>query len=108
MLVAKDVSFAHGGHVVLDRISLSVGPGTRIGLVGPNGIGKTTLLRVLAGDIEPDGGSLERSPRNVAVGYLPQEVDTIAGETLRQYLARRTGVAAAEAELQHLTDALVG
>ena len=78
---------------VLDRVSLVVSPGDRIGIVGPNGIGKSTLLRVLAGLEEPDGGELVRSG---AVGYLPQEPEARPGETVRGYLARRTGVGAAE------------
>ena len=55
MLSAVRVSRHHGAHVVLDDVSLSVGPGSRIGIVGPNGIGKSTLLRMLAGLEPPDG-----------------------------------------------------
>jgi ATPase subunit of ABC transporter with duplicated ATPase domains len=84
---------------VLDQVSLVVSPGDRIGIVGPNGIGKSTLLRVLAGLEEPDRGEVVRSG---AVGYLPQESEARPGETVRGYLARRTGVGAAEHELDAL------
>ena len=104
MLSASDVSLSRGGQTILDRVSLSVGPRSRIGLVGPNGIGKTTLLRVLAGLERPESGRVERAPAALTVGYLPQEVDAVAGETLRAYLARRTGVAQAGAELDRLTE----
>jgi ATPase subunit of ABC transporter with duplicated ATPase domains len=75
-------------------------------VVGPNGVGKSTLLRVLAGIEVPDGGTVERSPSTLRVGYLSQEPDARAGETVKVYLARRTGVAPAERELDELTAAL--
>jgi len=99
-LVATDISRSHGAFVVLDGVSVTVGPQARIGVVGPNGVGKTTLLRVLAGLEPPDSGRLALSPPTLNVGYLPQELVALAGETLRAYLARRTGVAAAETELE--------
>jgi ATPase subunit of ABC transporter with duplicated ATPase domains len=106
VLSAKAVSLSRGTQVILDRVSLTVGPKTRVGIVGPNGIGKSTLLRVLAGLQLPDEGTVARTPATLTVGYLSQERDAQAGETLRAYLARRTGVAAAEAELDRLTAVL--
>ena len=103
MLSASNLAFSRGGQTILDAVSISVGPRTRIGLVGPNGIGKTTLLRVLAGLETPDGGRVERAPAGLTVGYLPQEPDAAVGETLLAYLARRTGVAQAAAELDEWT-----
>ena len=106
MLTASGVSRHRGAQTVLDRVSLSVGPRSRIGVVGPNGIGKSTLLRVLAGLEIPDGGCVERAPATLTVGYLPQEPDAGRDESLLAYLARRTGVAAAGDELDRLTAAL--
>ena len=97
---------SRGSLVVLDQVSLAVGPGSRIGIVGPNGIGKSTLLRVLAGLEPADAGVVERTPAALAIGYLSQEPDSAPGETLTAYLARRTGVAAASAELDRRTSAL--
>ncbi|MGI8752688.1 MAG: ABC-F family ATP-binding cassette domain-containing protein [Acidimicrobiales bacterium] len=108
MLTAKAVSLGRGDQPILSAVSLSVGPRTRLGVVGPNGIGKSTLLRVLAGMETPDAGSVERSPVTLRVGYLAQEPDGVAGETLLGYLARRSGVAAAGAELDRRTDLLAG
>jgi ATPase subunit of ABC transporter with duplicated ATPase domains len=102
-LAAHDISKSYGAVQVLDRVSLRVGPRDRVGIVGPNGIGKTTLLRVLAGVEEADAGSVTRVG---AVGYLPQEPDARPGETLAAYLARRTGVGAAEAEMDALASRL--
>src|SRR5579884_3666075 len=98
-LAARDISKHYGAVQVLDGVSLVVSPGDRIGIVGPNGIGKSTLLRVLAGLEAPDGGEVVRGG---AVGYLPQEPSPRDGETVRGYLARRTGVGAAEAEMDAL------
>ena len=98
-LNVRSVSKSHGGLVVLDDVSLRVASGSRIGLLGPNGVGKSTLLRVMAGLESPDGGSLERSPASITVGLLEQEParDPGAGlgETLGDSLARLTGVGAA-------------
>ena len=99
-LVATDLTRSHGATPVLDRVSVTVGPGTRLGVVGPNGVGKTTLLRILAGIDQPDGGKVTLAPPHLTVGYLPQEAEPVAGETLWAFLARRTGVAAADAELE--------
>ena len=98
-LAARHVTKSYGAERILDRVSLSVPPGARVGVLGPNGIGKSTLLRVLAGVEEPDSGAVVREGE---VGWLPQEPDALAGETLLRYLARRTGVAAAEAEMDAL------
>ena len=99
-LVATGVARAHGGFVVLDGVSVVVGPRSRIGVVGPNGVGKTTLLRILAGLEAPDAGRVSRAPPTLSVGYLPQETVARPGETLAEYLARRTGVARAEADME--------
>jgi ATPase subunit of ABC transporter with duplicated ATPase domains len=100
------VTKSYGAQLVLNDVSLAVGPRSRIGLVGPNGVGKSTLLRVLGGEEEPDSGAVGRAPGSLLVGYLAQERDVVPGESLIRYLARRTGVAAAEAELDRLTSRL--
>jgi ATPase subunit of ABC transporter with duplicated ATPase domains len=91
---------------VLDRVDVTIAPGHRYGLVGPNGVGKSTLLRTLAGHVRPDGGTIERHPRAATVGLLDQEAERRPGETVRGYLGRRTGVSAAATELEATTAAL--
>jgi ATPase subunit of ABC transporter with duplicated ATPase domains len=102
-LLARDISKSFAAVQVLDRVSLVVSPGDRVGIVGPNGIGKSTLLRLLAGLERPDSGQIVRSG---IAGYLPQEPEARAGETVRDYLARRTGVGAAEHGMEELADRL--
>ena len=103
MLTARSVFVARGGAPILVDVSVSVAPGQRLGVVGPNGIGKSTLLRVLAGNDEPDAGRVERAPARTTVGLLPQEPDARPGEDLRAYLWRRTGVQAASDDLDAWT-----
>ena len=101
-LHAVDITHSHGATVVLDRVSLTVSSGDRIGLVGPNGVGKSTLLRLLAGIEPPQSGRIWSSPPGLAAGMLPQELDVLRGETLRAYLERRTGVAGAAERMDRL------
>ncbi len=91
---------------MLDRVSCTVGPQHRIGVVAPNGTGKSTLLKILAGLEPADSGTVTHTPPTATVGYLPQEPERREGETVRSYLARRTGVADAEAELDRAAAAL--
>src|SRR5689334_1272531 len=72
-LAARTISKSYGETVVLDGLSLAVTPSSRIGVVGPNGIGKSTLLHLLAGAEHPDSGSVTREPPGLAVAYLAQE-----------------------------------
>ncbi|MEX1007104.1 MAG: ABC-F family ATP-binding cassette domain-containing protein [Acidimicrobiia bacterium] len=105
-LVARDLARFRGGTTVLDGVDLTVSRRTRLGVVGPNGVGKTTLLRLLAGLDQADRGTVTRTPPNARVGYLPQEPERSAHETLLEFLGRRSGVSAADAELERATAAL--
>lgn len=88
-LVARNIAKSYGDTVVLDRLSLTVAPSSRVGVVGPNGIGKSTLLRVLAGLEEPDSGTIKREPPDLSVAYLAQQLDVAGlsgGEAARRKL----------------------
>jgi len=101
-VAAANLTKHHAAQLVLRDVTVVVPPGARIGLVGPNGAGKSTLLRILAGLEEADSGTVRRLPPDLTVGYLPQEADADPGETLRAYVARRTGVAAAAVRMDEL------
>ncbi|WP_018330544.1 ABC-F family ATP-binding cassette domain-containing protein [Actinomycetospora chiangmaiensis] len=102
-LVARDVSAVHGARTVFSGADLTVGAGDVVGLVGANGAGKSTFLRILAGLEKPDTGTVELAPPTASVGHLPQEPARRPGETIEGFLARRTGVADAQAELDAAT-----
>jgi ATPase subunit of ABC transporter with duplicated ATPase domains len=104
-LHARDISLALGARHILVDVDLSLDPGHRIGLVGPNGVGKSTLLRVLAGLAHPDTGTVSLTPSAATVGYLDQEPEG-TDETVIGYVERRTGVVAAHVELDAATAAM--
>src|SRR4029434_4257394 len=82
MLTVSQVSKSFAGRVLFEDVSLQVNRGDRIGLVGPNGVGKSALFSLILGDASPDSGpfSIETSAN---VGFLPQEIATPLPPTLR-------------------------
>ena len=98
-LVAHHVHHERGGHPVLKDISLTVAPDTCLGVVGPNGVGKSTLLQILAGLLVPTSGDIHVDPPSATVGYLDQEHGRDEDVTVAAALSRRTGATAAEQEL---------
>ncbi len=105
-LLATGLGVSHGGRTIFSDLDVVVAPGDVIGLVGPNGAGKSSLLRLLAGVDTPEHGSVAVSPPHANVGWLPQETERRPGETLGAYLERRTGVGAAQRDLDDATVAL--
>ena len=96
----------HGAQVILDSVTLAIGPKARIGLVGPNGVGKTTLLRIVAGHDVPDAGDVTRAPERMTVGYLAQERAWHESVTVLEWLSRQVGIDEAERELEASAAAL--
>ncbi|MEV0942527.1 ABC-F family ATP-binding cassette domain-containing protein [Micromonospora wenchangensis] len=105
-MIAKGLAAGHGERMLFSDLDLVVAPGDVVGLVGVNGAGKSTLLRTLAGVQPVEEGSVTLSPPGASVGYLPQETERRAGETVRDFLARRTGVTGAQAALDAAAEAL--
>ena len=104
-LQVRELAAGYGAKALFDKLDLVVAPGDVVGLVGPNGAGKSTLLRTLAGELAPEAGAIGLTPPTAAVGYLPQETERRPGETVREFLARRTGVAAAHVAYERATAA---
>src|SRR5437016_11812347 len=83
LLAANDLALAYGHQRLLEAVTLSVAPGEKVGLVGRNGSGKTSLLRILAGHQSADAGDVSRR-RGLRVGYLPQEFELDESTTVRE------------------------
>jgi ATP-binding cassette subfamily F protein 3 len=104
MLQVSNVSKWFGDNLILDRVSFTLNPGERVGLIGPNGCGKTTLLKIILGGIAPDSGSAWLSPRDVRVGYLAQALEYRPGQTAGEVMkAAVAGLADAEKRLETLS-----
>src|SRR6188768_2264944 len=105
-LVAQGLAGGYGHRTLFDALDVTVAPGDVVGVVGANGAGKSTLLRLLAGVDEPQGGTIALAPSDAFVGWLPQEHERVAGETVAAYIARRTGCAEATEEMDAAAQAL--
>ena len=108
MLTVHQIAKSYGVEQVLADVSFSVGAGERVGLVGPNGGGKTTLLRVIAGHEPADSGHVRLSPGDLRLGYLAQGLVFAPGETASDFLARgREDAQGLSSELARLAEALM-
>ena len=90
LLTLDNASLAYGHHPLLERVSLTVDGGERIGLIGRNGGGKTSLLRIIAGERGLDDGTVWRAPR-LAIGYVPQEPTLRTGHSVFEAVAEGLG-----------------
>jgi len=96
VIAAEQLTKWYGPRLAVDRVSLAVGPGEIVGLLGPNGSGKTTILRILAGYLRPSAGTARISGLDVVddalasrrrVGYVPEDAPLYGGMTVREFLA---------------------
>jgi ATP-binding cassette subfamily F protein 3 len=94
MLQVGNVSKRFGDNCILDGVSFTLNAGERVGLVGPNGCGKTTLLQVIAGRQVPDTGSVHFTRPNVRVGYLEQSLTYAPEQSVGQIVLSKQGTLA--------------
>ena len=80
MIQLKNITLSFGSRDIFKNLSWHIKDGKRIGLFGPNGVGKTTLFNMIAGLYTPDSGALSIPPSYV-IGYLPQEVEETNSNT---------------------------
>ncbi len=83
MIQLRNLKLQYGERFIFCDANASIGAKDRIGLIGSNGSGKTTMLKVLAGKEEIDGGDVDKA-KYVTIGYLPQDGIIVAGKTLYQ------------------------
>ena len=102
MLSAKNIEFEYGNTQVLRSTSFSVSEGEKIALVGPNGVGKSTLLKIMGDVLQPSSGNILH-PKNLNIGYMPQEIDGYQDMTGADFLSEITGVSKALSDLEAAT-----
>jgi ATP-binding cassette subfamily F protein 3 len=107
LVTLLNLSLAFGGREILKEVNFQVEPGQRIGLVGPNGSGKTSLLRMIIGELSPDRGEI-RIARGARVGYLPQDVyEALSGHLLQSMVGSIPSRVRLEEELK-ITEGSLG
>ena len=106
MISIEDVTVAYGGFVLLDKINFHVSETDKIGLVGKNGAGKSTILKLICGQQNPTSGRIDK-PRDLTVGYLPQIMEHHRGRSvLEETMTAFAGTAEIEREIASVTHEL--
>ncbi|RCK74589.1 MAG: ATPase [Ignavibacteriae bacterium] len=81
MISVQNISIQFGGKYLFENLNFQISPNDRIGLIGPNGVGKTTLLKILSGITQADSGIVQKA-NYVSIGYLPQDTINFSDRTL--------------------------
>ena len=106
MISIEDVTVAYGGFVLLDKINFHVSESDKIGLVGKNGAGKSTILKLICGQQNPTSGRIDK-PKDLSIGYLPQIMEHHRGRTvLEEAMTAFEGTAEIEREIAAVTKEL--
>ena len=106
MISIEDVTVAYGGFVLLDKINFHVSEFDKIGLVGKNGAGKSTILKMICGLQNPTSGRIDK-PRDLTIGYLPQIMEHHRGRTvLEEAMTAFANTAEIEREIASVTKEL--
>ncbi len=103
MLQLKNLSLRRGTRLLLEDVNLTVNPGQRVGLVGTNGAGKSSLLALILGNLTPDTGSINL-PANVSIAHLEQEIPALEQPALDYVMDGDAELRRIEAALEHETD----
>lgn len=104
-LKAEKIHKSYGSITILDDVSFSLEKGQKVGLIGYNGNGKTTLLEILAGVVETDSGEVTVR-KGLIIGYMPQDTSLVSDETISDYLRRISGIKSLEENIEQSAEAL--
>lgn len=103
MIYFRNVSLSFLDKILYDKISWTIQPRSRIGLVGDNGTGKTTLFRIILGEIKTDSGLIEiPNIRQMKIGYLPQDLVELDSVRVIDYLKNTSGIAMLEQNIHDM------
>jgi len=106
MLNIHNLSVSFGGTYLFEEVTFRLGAGDRVGLVGKNGAGKSTMLKILSGDIAPDSGVIA-TEKEVKIGFLRQDIDFVKGRTvLDEAYQAFEEIKAAEAKIEKINHGL--
>ncbi|MCE7985650.1 MAG: ABC transporter ATP-binding protein [Caldilinea sp. CFX5] len=107
LLTIDNISKAYGDNLVLNHVTFALPYGQKLGLVGANGVGKSTLIKIITGEIEPDDGCVQLAG-GAELGYLAQTLTTAEGQTIDQLIDITLGnLRQMEAQLRHLEAAMI-
>ncbi len=107
MLNIHNLSVSFGGTYLFEEVTFRLGSGDRVGLVGKNGAGKSTMLKILAGDFKPDSGQIA-TEKEVKMGFLRQDIDFDHGRTvLEEAYEAFTEIKVVEKKLEKINHQLV-
>lgn len=107
LLSLHNLSKSFGTHTIFKHISFNINPGQRVALIGENGTGKSTLLKIIVDELKADEGSFHFSPKELRVGYLPQAIQFSNRLTVSEYLATHArSLTALEKEIESLSEAI--
>ncbi|MGC1631145.1 MAG: ATP-binding cassette domain-containing protein, partial [Gelidibacter sp.] len=107
MLNIHNLSVSFQGEYLFEDITFRLGAGDRIGLIGKNGAGKSTMLKILSKEMEPDSGQIA-ADKNLSIGFLKQDIDFVIGRTvLEEAYEAFTEIMELEAKIEAINHQLV-
>lgn len=102
MLEVKDITYSINSKTILNNISFKLNPGNKVGLIGSNGVGKSTLLKIITGELEQETGSII-TEKGILIGYFKQEMEIFdVSKTILEYIKSHVGIIDIENEMTKL------
>ena len=106
LISLEEVRLTFGGKPLFEELRIHINEGDKIGLIGPNGAGKTTLMKLITGELEPDGGRRFSLP-GLTIGYLAQNVAHQPGDSIKDFVLAGLNQEDRTEERHHLADIVI-